>query len=73
MKAVMNDASISDELERDQKTLDIRKKYKKNFATILSNDRAQEVYDAEDRFKALVRKEMMNRRKARTQEFRKNK
>jgi len=73
MKAVMNDASISDELERDQKALDIRKKYKKNFAAILKNDRAQGVYDAEDRFKALVRKEMMNRRRERAQEFKKNK
>lgn len=76
MKSVMNDATISDELDRDQKALDVRKKYRKSFTGILGAERGQGVYEAEDRFKALVRKEVINRRKARTEraeQFRKNK
>ena len=64
-RTIMLDEKLTDQLERDQKLLDIRKKYKKNFTTILGTDRAQEVYDSEDRFKALVRKEMNRRIKAR--------
>jgi hypothetical protein len=76
MKFVMNDATISDELDRDQKALDVRKKYRKSFTAILGVERGQRVYEAEDRFKALVRKEVINRRKARmerAEQFRKNK
>lgn len=64
-RGIMLDKNLTDRLEIDQKLLDIRKKYRKNFATILGNDRAQGVYDSEDRFKALVRKEMNRRLKAR--------
>jgi hypothetical protein len=64
-RAIMLDEKLTDQLEIDQKLLDVRKKYKKNFTTILGADRAQEVYDSEDRFKALVRKEMNRRIKAR--------
>ncbi|MBN8789726.1 MAG: hypothetical protein J0I84_21815 [Terrimonas sp.] len=58
-------SSGEDQLDREQKILDIRKKYKKNFAAVLSNERAQKFYDAEDRFKMLVKKEMNNRLKER--------
>ena len=64
-RAVMLDEKLTDQLEIDQKLLDVRKKYKKNFTSILGADRAQQVYDSEDRFKALVRKEMNRRIKAR--------
>lgn len=70
-REIMLDNSLTDRLEIDQKLLDIRKKYRKNFAAIIGNVRAQEVYDSEDRFKALVRKEMNRRLKARQE--RKNK
>ncbi len=70
-REIMLDNSLTDRLEIDQKLLDIRKKYRKNFAVIIGNVRAQEVYDSEDRFKALVRKEMNRRLKARQE--RKNK
>lgn len=63
-RAVMLDEKLTDQLEIDQKLLDVRKKYKKNFTSILGADRAQQVYDSEDRFKALVRKEMNRRIKA---------
>jgi len=70
-RGIMLDNSLTDRLEIDQKLLDIRKKYRKSFATILGNDRAQEVYDSEDRFKTLVQKEMNRRLRARQE--RKNK
>lgn len=59
-----------EELERQQKVLDIRKKYKKDFASILnSTTRAQAVFDAEDRFKLMVRQEIQKR--ARSRQFNK--
>lgn len=64
-RAIMLDEKLTDQLEIDQKLLDVRKKYKKNFTALLGAGRAQEVYDSEDRFKALVRKEMNRRIKAR--------
>ena len=64
-RAIMLNEKLTDQLDIDQKLLDVRKKYKKNFANILGSDRAQGVYDSEDRFKALVRKEMNRRIKAR--------
>ncbi|MFT3705853.1 MAG: hypothetical protein QM802_26040 [Agriterribacter sp.] len=73
VKAARTDESITEELDKEQKVLDIRKRYKKNFAAILNQERAQTVFEAEDRFKALVRKEVINRRLERGQGFRKNK
>ncbi|MBX3242110.1 MAG: hypothetical protein KIT80_14065 [Chitinophagaceae bacterium] len=61
-----------DELERQQKVLNIRKKYKKGFAEILlDNNRAQAVYDAEDRLRNLVKRELEKRRE-RPRKFRNN-
>ncbi len=54
--------NTDDELERQQQVLNIRKKYKKNFTEILDEKRAQTVYDAEDKLKTMVRKELENRR-----------
>lgn len=76
LKTVANDKSIDEELDRQQKVLDIRKKYKKDFAAILNADRAQQVFEAEDRFRILVRKELQKRAKAREDgagKFRNNK
>ncbi|MBX2920867.1 MAG: hypothetical protein KF746_01645 [Chitinophagaceae bacterium] len=65
LKAVAVDNSIKEELDRQQKVLDIRKKYKKDFTAILNADRAQQVFEAEDRFKVLVKKELQKRARAR--------
>jgi len=54
--------NTDDELERQQQVLNIRKKYKKNFTEILDEKRAQTVYDAEDKLKTMVKKELENRR-----------
>ncbi|MFT3948625.1 MAG: hypothetical protein QM763_16800 [Agriterribacter sp.] len=61
LRAGVAESAGADQLDREQKILDIRKKYKKNFATVLDNERSQKFYDAEDRFKMLVKREMNNR------------
>lgn len=72
MKAVTSSEEVQEELDKQQKVLDIRRKYKKDFAGILnSNDRAQAVFDSEDRFKVLVKQEIQKR--ARAKQFRNNK
>ncbi len=53
-----------DELERQQQVLNIRKNYRPKFSTILDDKRAQTVYDAEDRLRIMVKKEL-ERRKSR--------
>lgn len=72
MKAVTSNEEVQEELDKQQKVLDIRRKYKKDFASILnSNDRAQAVFDSEDRFKVLVKQEIQKRQRAK--QFRNNK
>ena len=65
LRTVVKDRNINDNLERQQKALDIRKKYRKDFSSILDEERGQKVYEAEDRFKTMVRREMQQRVKAR--------
>ncbi|MBX3253104.1 MAG: hypothetical protein KF862_03095 [Chitinophagaceae bacterium] len=65
LKVVAADNSIKEELDRQQRVLDIRKKYKKEFTTILTADRAQQVFESEERFRILVRKELQKRARAR--------
>ena len=65
LRTVVRDRNINDNLERQQKALDIRKKYRKDFSSILDEERGQKVYEAEDRFKTMVRREMQQRVKAR--------
>lgn len=64
-------SSTDDELERQQEVLNIRKKYKKDFTEILDPTRSQTVYDAEDRLRVLVKKELEQRKNR--QKFRNNK
>lgn len=56
-----------DMLERQQQMLDIRKKYQQDFQKILSPERAQKVFMAEQKLKEQVRKELENRRAERPQ------
>lgn len=65
LKATVTDKSISDKLDRQQRVLDIRKKYRREFSNVLGEERGQRVYEAEDRFKAMVRREMQQRMKMR--------
>lgn len=61
LKATVAENINADKLDREQKILDVRKKYKKNFSAVLNNERTERFYEAEDTFKILVRKEV-NRR-----------
>ncbi len=63
-------SDTDDELERQQQVLNIRKSYKKEFTEILDSGRAQTVYDAEDRLRVMVKKELERRRNK--QKFRNN-
>ncbi|HTN08098.1 hypothetical protein [Agriterribacter sp.] len=65
LRFAIKDRSINDELDRQQKVLDIRKKYRKDFSNTLDEERGPKVYEAEDRFKTMVRKEMQQRMKMR--------
>lgn len=65
LKTLMRDRSIADELERQQKALDIRKKYRVSFEKILDKVRGVKVFETQDNFQSMVRKEMQQRRKMR--------
>ncbi|MGN6436481.1 MAG: hypothetical protein ACTHMM_08095 [Agriterribacter sp.] len=73
LKVVATDTNITEELDRQQKVLDIRKKYKKDFIVILDANRAQTVFESEDRFRILVKKELQKRAKARQDDTRRYK
>jgi len=66
-KAVLNDPAIVDMLEKQQKILDIRKKYRTEFSRILSNERGNRVYPAEDQFRQMVKRELIKRQNERKQ------
>ena len=51
-----------DELEREEKVLNIRKKYNTEFAKVISPEKVNTLFRSEKEFNALVQKEMMERR-----------
>ena len=48
-------------VEKQQKMLDIRKKYREDFTKVMSHERANKVFGAEEEFKSLVRREFQKR------------
>jgi hypothetical protein len=62
MRAAMTSSKEGDILERQQQMLNIRKKYKPEFSKILSPDRTNKLYEAEGKFRDMVRKELEERR-----------
>ncbi len=68
LKSTVTENANIGKLDREQKVLDVRKKYKKNFIAVLDSDRAEKFYEVEDRFQMLVRKEMNNRLNGRNRE-----
>ena len=56
-------APNTDPLDRQQKMLDIRKKYREECSKSLGKDRANKVFDSADRFREMVRHEAERRRK----------
>ena len=61
IKGVVRDKSGNDQLEKQQRMLDLRKKYREDFTRVISQDRANKVFGAEDEFKTLVRREFQKR------------
>jgi hypothetical protein len=52
----------ADVLERQQQMLDIRKQYKPDFNRILSPDRTNRLFEAEVKFREMVKRELQQRR-----------
>lgn len=65
MKAVLKNRNEEDVLDKQQQVLDIRKKYKADFNKILGADRTNKLYEAEMRFREMVKKELQNRQRRR--------
>ena len=66
--AILNEYTLAkDQYERQQKMLDVRKKYRDDFTKVVSHDRANKVFGAEDEFKSLVRKEFQKRQSEKKQ------
>jgi hypothetical protein len=61
LKQVAQGKDFKDNLDRQQKMLDVRKKYRDDFGKVVSQERASKVFGAEDEFKSLVRKEFQKR------------
>lgn len=52
---------MNDNLEKQQRMLDLRKKYREDFSKVVNQDRANKVFEAEGEFKSLVRREFQKR------------
>jgi hypothetical protein len=61
LKGTSFERKNGDHLEKQQKMLDIRKKYREDFTKVMSHDRANKVFGAEEEFKSLVRREFQKR------------
>lgn len=61
LRTVASENKQKDHLERQQKMLDLRKKYREDFSKVMNQDRANKVFGAEDEFKSLVRREFQKR------------
>ena len=62
MRAAMTNSKEEDILERQQQMLNIRKKYKNDFSKILTPERTNKLFEAEGKFREMVRKELQERR-----------
>jgi hypothetical protein len=61
LKQAAQAKEYKDNLDRQQKMLDVRKQYRDDFEKVISHDRANKVFGAEDEFKSLVRREFQKR------------
>ena len=63
--ALKKNESDEDVLDKQQHALDIRKKYKNDFSKIIGADRTNKLYEAEMRFREMVKRELQNRQRRR--------
>jgi hypothetical protein len=61
VRSVLNNRNTTDQLERQQQVLDLRKRYRNDFSRILSQERANRVFSSEDQFRQMVRREFQKR------------
>jgi hypothetical protein len=61
LRTVATENKQRDHLEKQQKMLDLRKKYRDDFSKVMNQERANKVFGAEDEFKSLVRREFQKR------------
>lgn len=62
MKTAHQSTKDDDILERQQQMLNIRKKYKPDFTKLLGAERTNKLFEAEGKFRDMVRKELQERR-----------
>ncbi len=67
LRSAASEKRMGDHLEKQQKTLDIRKKYREDFSKVMSQERANKVFGAEEEFKSLVRREFQKRQSEKKQ------
>jgi len=67
LKGMAAERKVGDHLEKQQKMLDIRKKYREDFTKVMSHERANKVFGAEEEFKSLVRREFQKRQAEKNQ------
>ncbi len=67
LRTVATEKKMGDHLEKQQKTLDIKKKYRDDFSKVMSQERANKVFGAEEEFKSLVRREFQKRQSEKKQ------
>jgi len=67
MKGLSVNKNTGDHLEKQQKVLDMRKKYRDDFTKVMTHERANKVFGAEDEFKSLVRREFQKRQSEKDQ------
>jgi hypothetical protein len=73
IKTIAMDRKSGDQLEKQQKMLDLRKKYREDFTKVLNQERANRVFGAEEEFRSMVRKEFQKKQMEKRQvEQRKN-
>ena len=65
LRGLLKNGGDEDVLTRQQKALDIRKKYKPDFVKILGTDRTNKLFQSEDKFREMVKRELQNRQKRR--------
>lgn len=60
-KNIAVEKKSGDQLEKQQRMLDLRKKYRDDFTKVLTQERANRVFGAEEDFRSMVRKEFQKR------------
>ena len=62
MRTAMTNNKDGDVLERQQQMLNIRKKYKNDFDKVLTPERTNKLFQAEGKFRDMVKRELQERR-----------